>query len=56
MDHTEFNHFIMLKDKKSHKPHFKTQEHRADLLKLNMARRKQQKHNKDLLAKKEDIH
>ncbi|MBP9791717.1 MAG: hypothetical protein KBC27_00705 [Rickettsiales bacterium] len=36
----------MLEDKKSKKPHYKTPEHRADLLKQNMARRKQQGHKK----------
>ncbi len=51
----EFNDFIMLEEKKNRKPHYKTQEHRADLLKQNMARRKQQSQKKAVEQKKADI-
>ena len=51
----EFNSFIMLQDKKNTKPYFKTQEHRADLLKLNMMRRKQQKAKRSVEEKKDHI-
>ena len=36
----------MSQQKKGSKPKFKTQEHRADLLKMNMARRKEQQKNR----------
>ena len=45
--------FVMSEEKKSKKPHFKTQEHRADLLKLNMARRKQQQQKRVFVEKKD---
>ena len=44
----------MLEAKKNKKPYYKTQEHRADLLKQNMARRKQQRQKKVLGEKKSD--
>lgn len=44
----------MVEEKKNKKPHYKTQEHRADLLKQNMARRKQQRQKKVAEQKKAD--
>lgn len=44
----------MLEEKKSRKPHYKTQEHRADLLKQNMARRKLQRQKRVDEQKKAD--
>jgi hypothetical protein len=40
--------------KKNKKPHYKTQEHRADLLKQNMARRKKQNEKRLIEEKKQD--
>ena len=44
----------MSEAKKSTKPHYKTQEHRANLLKQNMARRKQQQKKRLAEEKKQD--